>query len=105
MENEWKPDPSIQVVVVCAAIRRKSDGVILAGARHFDRVMTNVIRANSQGDELDRSWSDADQGFIDQFGRFLSRKEALEVVLNDPKQRSVMRNPNAGVELYSEDLY
>lgn len=95
--------------IVCAAIRRKTDGSIITGARHFDTIMQQSLcrfQKNDEGtaltDAFDTSWRDADQGFIDQWGRYYSRKEALQVALQNEQ---CFRNPSASYRLYSEDLY
>lgn len=49
-----------------------------------------------------RGWTQADQGFVDQFGRFYHRVEALQLAKQNGQ---LFRNPGAAYELYSEDLY
>lgn len=87
--------------IVCAAIRNKHTGLIVCGARHFDEIMHNTLKAIAglASDELD-GWVDADQGFIDQFGKYLSREEANKIVLQTGQ--CVPELPNT---LFSEDLY
>jgi len=48
--------------VVCAACRRKSDGLIVTGARHYDPIMRAVM--NQTGGPAE--WGSCDQGFINQ---------------------------------------
>ena len=62
-------DPTLMPqMVVCAAIRNE-DGTMVCGARHYDQVMrTQTARAGGR-----EFWSGAQQGFIDQTGRFLTR--------------------------------
>lgn len=83
-------------IVVCAANRRE-DGLILCGARHWDGIMC------AQADAI--GWDDskmAEQGFIDQFGIFLTREEAREIALASGQK---LRNPEPEEILFSEDLY
>lgn len=88
--------------VVCAA-NRLPDGRLIAGARHWDEVMRAQVELLS-----DRYKSGdiatAEQGFIDQWGTFLTRAEAWTVaVAADQIHR---RGPGFdGPELYSENLY
>ena len=96
----WEPPEDAQVEIVCAAVQ--IGVLIIPGARHWDNVMRRIAQAINLPK---KDYATAEQGFMDQFGRFHSRKAALEIVMNDPRQRSVMRNPNATYELYSEDLY
>lgn len=86
--------------VVCAAVRDSIDGLVICGPRHFDMTMHRTI------DELvpcDRSWPDADQGFVDQWGVFMSREEA-HIVATEAGQ--ILRRVGGDSEkLYSENLY
>lgn len=90
--------------IICAA-NKLPNGVLLVGPRHWDTTMRKQYK-EMYGDNFTK-WShgEIEQGFIDQFGNFHTRKEALEIVLGDPVFRNHMRNPNAVYELYSEDLY
>jgi len=82
--------------IVCAAIRYEG-GLVVPSARHFDRLAT-IIHRKICGDKK----VPHDQGFIDQWGRFYNRKDALQVALQN---KQCYRNPDAVFELYSEDLY
>lgn len=92
--------------VVCAAC--KYGDLIICGARHFDMVMHSQIR-HIREDKL-FSFEEAgraEQGFIDQFGVFMSREEAFEVAraagqLNVRREKTP--HPDS-TELFSEDLY
>lgn len=75
--------------VVCAAIKF-ADGHIILGIRHFSPDM--VLSAALQGYDLKNH---TDQGFVDQYGSFLTREEALKII--SPLGRKT--------RLYSEDLY
>ena len=83
-------------VVVCAAIRNP-EGLIIAGARHYDTVMRGVISAAGF------KYGNWEQGFIDQAGIFLTREEAFKLATerNQVKYRDGFTNP----VLFSEDLY
>jgi hypothetical protein len=61
--------------VVCAAIRRKDTGDVIIGARHYDRAMLDAIAARNEA----MQWRSAEQGFIDQHCRFLTREEAWKI--------------------------
>jgi len=87
-------------LVVCAANRRRLDGLVVCGARHFDSIMHAAMKAIG---EYPESWRDSEQGFIDQFGIFLTREEALVVALN---KNQIRRNCGGdSSKLYSENLY
>ncbi len=95
MAEQEKP----QRVVVCAAIR-SSQGKIIAGARHYDSVMRPLAFPN---DERKGEWINCEQGFIDQFGVFMSREEAWTIA----EAANQIKNIKAATVgcLFSEDLY
>lgn len=80
--------------VVCAALRHQ-DGRLVVGARHFDSLMKAQI-----GEE---DWGGAEQGFVDQYGRFMTREIALEVARS--AGQIVRRVGGDETRLYSENLY
>jgi hypothetical protein len=98
-ESEWKPDYSVTPRrIVCAANRHRESGLILCGARHWDKVMR--AQANAIGISPRDGWQ---QGFIDQFGDFLTREEAWVVA---EKENQIRRRCGGdGERLYSENVY
>ena len=65
MNNDIPPamTPDIEKQkIVCAACMHKKTGKIIAGARHFDRIMLMQIKDGEEG-----KWADCLQGFIDQY--------------------------------------
>ncbi len=93
-----------KVIVVCAANRNQYGDIVL-GARHFDMTMHShiCILAIATGHEVeDFIW---EQGFIDQWGRFMTREEAMVWALkNGQVNRYDDRSP-VHEKLYSENLY
>jgi len=90
--------------VVCAACRNTENGYIAAGARHFDKVMKTQIEAmcppdTDMMDHWSFGWSGADQGFIDQWGFYLTREEAAEIAYKNGQTETRL------TILFSEDLY
>lgn len=84
--------------VVCAAIMKGSG--IICGPRHFDPTMHDVIaRLYAPG-----FMADAKQGFVDQKGIFMTRKEAFKVA-TAANQILEKTGGAHSQELYSEDLY
>lgn len=83
--------------VVCAAIRA-DDGEILVGIRHYSTDMLRQIHARSDGEKFYHR-QDQDQGFVDQYGEYMTRSEAMTVAL-----AAGQVNQDTG-ELCSEDLY
>lgn len=87
--------------IVCAAI--KSGHTIITGARHFDTIMQPHVSIHKDyTDEICIKW---EQGFIDQFGNFYNRKDALQIVKESGQPFNAERNSGSGNELYSEGLY
>lgn len=90
-------------IIVCAAIR-KGD-IIIPGPRHFDGTMIALIKQFNETNQTNEiSFWDAEQGFIDQFGRFYDRKDALEVARRASQVINYSRNISQD-ELFSEGLY
>jgi hypothetical protein len=83
--------------VVCAALMNKVNSLIICGARHFDQVMQDQIR------EIGGEWGDAEQGFIDQYGTFLTREMAW-IIANESNQ-IIKRVGGDNAKLFSENLY
>jgi glutamate racemase len=104
MGDYWEDNniPKPQQIVVCAAVRLEQDGEVylITGARHFDKVMNNIIRCLP----MELKWTNADQGFINQFGEFLTREEAFKVVQENGQPFSAERNRDKK-DLFSEGLY
>lgn len=87
--------------IVCAAIRRNFH--IITGARHWDSIMHNQADAyNAISDAPSKMW---EQGFIDQWGKFYNRKEAMKIVKQSGQPFDEKRNSGNGEDLYSEGLY
>ncbi len=98
-------DPIIRMVV-CAANRNEYGDIIL-GARHYDHLMHTQIEYNVDHTGLKR-WlkCNVEQGFIDQFGVFMDRKEAWKVAMAADQIRYRCGGDNTdGGTLYSENLY
>ena len=99
--------PAVPVrVVVCAANRFYEPEWdiynIIIGARHHDQLMNNQI---TNLIELKNSCYPSEQGFIDQWGVFMNRSEAL-IVATEAGQINVRRPKGFPLDkLFSEDLY
>lgn len=83
--------------VVCAACQWE-DGLIVTGVRHFCPIMRAQIARMDPKPQTKH-----EQGFVDQWGNFMSRDEALTVV---KMNKQPLRHPHDEWEtLYSENLY
>lgn len=91
--------------VVCAAIRA-DDGSVLLGIRHYSHDMHDQLHARTDAWKF-KHRHDPDQGFVDQWGIFMSREEAF-VVASVAGQIVHVENCGEGLngmKLYSEGLY
>lgn len=86
-----------QQIVVCAA-NRLANGVIICGARHWDKIM------RAQAEAMGVKGGNEEQGFIDQFGDFLTREQAMGIVKQSGQRFDIDRN-SGDTTLFSEGLY
>ena len=99
MMNSWEPPADVKPWMVCAACRK--DWRIVLGARHWDRTMNTH---NTAFEEF-MDPAEFDQGFIDQWGRFYTREEAMAAVKANGQPFNIERNGGQDRELFSEGLY
>ena len=97
--DEWQPPADIKPWMVCAACKYGTH--IITSARHFDELMHSQIKAAGYRHQM----LDAEQGFIDQWGRFYNRTDAMVAVRRSGQPFSYKRNGSQDTELYSEGLY
>lgn len=90
--------------VVASAVKcmfRDGTEKLVIGVRHWDGLM------HVQGDLLEEKFGGRvaeDQGFVDQYGIFMGRVEALQVVKESGQPFNPTRN-GADDELYSEGVW
>jgi len=103
-EDYWEKNgiTKPQSYVVCAAYRYKD--LIITGARHSDKIMNNILRLLPK-EVKPNGGSGWEQGFINQFGEFLNRQEAMIVVKASGQPFNAKRNGGNGKDLYSEGIY
>lgn len=87
--------------VVCAAIRA-ADGDVLLGIRHYSMDMHRQIGMRTDGSKFHRR-SGGDQGFVDQYGEYMTRQEAFNVAAK--ANQIVNWNVCESGTLCSEGLY
>ena len=101
--------------IVCAACRHP-DGRIVTGPRHFDVTMWSQVLRVPPHEFINRTqfvdvppppevadWGKADQGFIDQYGAFLTREEAWPIA--DTNGQIIHDRDWVTGRLHSEHLY
>jgi hypothetical protein len=91
--------------IVCAA-NRYGDHII-ASARHHDALMRKIINSMGGRSKLLDGCEREEQGFIDQYGDWWNREEAMNIVVqNGQKLRTDNTLPiGVGLKLFSEHLY
>lgn len=103
--------------VVAAAHRNIDNGMVVVGARHFDLCIRSQIFAIAGNDiskcldteqwgDLDcpKDWAHSAQGFIDNYGEFIPRREAWYIADHAGQIINQDRYGCVGF-LYSENLY
>lgn len=84
--------------VVCAAVRYE-DGTMLVGPRHYDSTMLAQFKRYG----VTMTEDQAVQGFLDQWGEFMTRQEAHKVAT---EQGQILRRCGGdNGRLFSENLY
>lgn len=92
--------------VVCAAVRA-ADGELLLGIRHYSPDMHRQIEQRIDGEKFNGRL-DEDQGFVDQWGKWMSRAEAYEVAVATDRlafPTETVRSMDGDMKLFSEGLY
>lgn len=77
--------------------------MVVCGARHWDSVMTKVVSELPDG--LGPWGAPDDQGFIDQWGQWISREEGLDLVRVSGQPFDDERNGGSKTELFSEGVW
>lgn len=89
-------------LVVCAANRH--EGVVYCGARHFDKIIWEQMRATEHPSVPGKCFALSEQGFITNRGRFVTRSEAFIIAKENDQIIRICGNPES-TELFSENLY
>lgn len=103
----WWDGRKLQRRIVCAANRFKMKNgktLVIPGARHYSRDMAAVIDELRDQMVSDHAHGD-DQGFIDQWGDYHTREEALIIATHAGQINTVRKKGGPPDELFSEDLY
>lgn len=97
-------DVDLGRIVVCAANRLGDD--IILGPRHWDSKMHSALDLR-----LSQDWQTCEQGFIDQRGVYMTRKQAWVVAVKANQIRRLVGGQthadlqSTETKLYSENLY
>jgi hypothetical protein len=92
--------------VVCAAIRA-ANGELVLGIRHYSADMRIQLAMRTDEGRPFMNRSGDDQGFVDQFGEYMTREEAFVVAVaaNQIVRGFDWGSAPTGPKLYSEGLY
>jgi|AntDeeMinimDraft_5_1070356.scaffolds.fasta_scaffold11599_3 hypothetical protein len=93
-------DNEVQRFIVAAA-NRSDNGMVVVSARHFDLLMHRQIQNLGMVSEF----RTGTQGFIDQFGTFVDRFEALAIAEAAGQINVRREKTHPDDRLFSEDLY
>lgn len=107
IKADWWDGRLLQRVIVCAANRfeLKTGGtIVIPGTRHYSKDMAAVLDLLEDKVVTDHVHGD-NQGFVDQWGNYFTRKEAL-IIATHAGQINTRREKTAPLDtLFSEDLY
>ncbi|AWY07159.1 hypothetical protein KNT92_gp147 [Klebsiella phage Mineola] len=104
---DWWDGRLLQRRIVCAANRfeLKSGGtIVVPGTRHYSVDMANVLDMFRDKLVSDHVHGD-NQGFVDQWGEYFTREEALIIATHAGQVNTVRPKSGPANELFSEDLY
>lgn len=107
VKADWWDGRLLQRVIVCAANRfkLKDDGeLVIPGTRHYSKDMALVLDQMRDKVVSEQVYGD-DQGFLDQWGNYLTRKEALIVATHAGQINTRRQKGGPADTLFSEDLY
>lgn len=101
--DEWfynnRRDDYGDSIIIQAAHRAKDS--IFPCHRHFDESIRYIIKTSTP--EIKNMLLESEQGFIDQYGRFYTKKEAR--VIAEKNNQIIKDHEIGGEELFSEHLY
>lgn len=99
-----KPYPGVTIVIVAAAMRNK-EGMVIVSPRHFDVTCHNTL--NMLTPEYRKSFMGGreEQGFVDQWGNFYTREQALEIAKSNGQYNRYDSRCTHKTQLFSENLY
>ena len=103
----WDENQKYQRRIVCAANRFKlKDGgeLVIPGTRHYSKDMALVLDQMRDKVVSEQVYGD-DQGFLDQWGNYFTRKEALIIATHAGQINTRRVKSGPADTLFSEDLY
>ena len=99
--TEQPPEEHQQRIV--AAANRYGD-LVVVGVRHHCPVMGAQLRALKEAGAIETTHT-RDQGFVDNFGNYHSREDALKIAIAAGQINVVRPKTSPEYQLFSEDLY
>lgn len=98
-ENNIKKPQEVIVAAACVVKNANDEEIIITGARHWDKIMRNIVDNMSDVKIVHEK-----QGFINQFGQYRTREESYKIVQENGQKFSQERN-RSHKELYSEGVW
>lgn len=99
-----KDHETIKRVIVTAANRHTESKVVVVGARHFSPAMMSQIQSMNLP-EISGGRSCWEQGFIDQWDNFITRREAMTICVANGQRVDLKRNGGDDSILFSDGLH
>lgn len=88
---------AVKVILPCSGKE-----IILTGVRHWDAIMANQAETHKEAKSISRRVGEV-QGFLDNFGTFLTKEDAWHVAVN--AKQIIYKLEWLNGKLYSEMLY
>lgn len=103
----WWDGRKLQRRIVCAANRfelKSGETLVVPGVRHYSPDMAKVLDQFREKLVSEQVYGD-NQGFVDQWGNYFTRKEALIIATHSGQINRWNEKTFPKDELFSEDLY
>lgn len=104
---DWWDGRKLQRRIVCAANRfelKEGGTIVIPGTRHYSPDMAKVLDLIRDKVVTDHVSGD-NQGFVDQWGWYFTREEAVIIAKHAGQLNTVRKKTGPEDELFSEDLY
>lgn len=87
-----------ETILVCAAIRHRVSGRIIASVEYFDTIMQSQIDRTEGRD----CWKNHEKGFLDQHGTFVTAVDAVKTI---KKTQQITVNHTRRAHIKPQEIY
>lgn len=91
----------VKEIHIVSAAARNEEGAIICSPRHWDATFHQILSLLTP--EKRELWRGSEQGFVDQHGKFYTRREAHAIAIKNGQRR--YRCGGDEEKLYTENLY